>query len=196
MSTPAINGSTPVTTPSISVGGGGFISPDMILQYVAGRLGRTDEQMRGIMEKQREMEKHGQILSDLADELGRWQQKGVGGNEAQAMLKAYDKAIDAAGGENSPLGSQLKAAKNRIECSINKGTVINGDGDNYASSTEMGQALQEITRIQSDVSRGGEMMMMKLQSLASQRQQIIQFATNTIAGLGESAKAIAANTGK
>ena len=190
----AINGQKApahIVPSSIAIGSTGFISPDMILQYVANRLHSTDGQMQDLMKKQSGLEDDGRILTELANDLGQgnFQQMGALGDDVKKIDAAYDKAIKAAGGETTPLGSKLAETRARVAQSGVK-------GDLNLSNQEMKSALEEINRLQSDLSRGGEMMMMKLQSLASQRQQIVQFATNTIAGLGETAKAIAANTGK
>ena len=53
-----------------------------------------------------------------------------------------------------------------------------------------------VASIQQDVNHEGELEMIKLQSLMSQRQQALQMCTNLVQSLGQSAQQITANIGK
>lgn len=177
----------------------GTLTPEALIAYVAEKLGGIDNRVQTMMSKQRAREAQSQALTDLANVLGAHQAdiaEGASGDQARKDIDAaYAKAIAAVGGEDTPLGQKLAAQRKDFDGTAQLNGVNVGDPSNLVNTKEMDGFLGNVNRLQSDLNRGGELDMLQLQSMTSQRQQIVQMATNVIASLGETSKAIAQKIG-
>jgi hypothetical protein len=159
-----------------------YLTPDAMLVYCQSRLSGINSQCREIMTRQENNAKDQATLGNLLSTLYLFQD---GANNTpganQKVEAAYDKAVEDAGGPESPLGKQL--AKDRAE--------LFAGGDKNAM-----QSLINATKShQSELNSDSEIDMIRLQSLMSQRQTAIQLTTNIVQSLNDQANKIVANIG-
>lgn len=176
----------------------GFLTPDVLLAYCESKIRGIDEQVKRAFAGQTQRNNLSKALSELSDKLSQHQKViGEGDTQIKADIeKLYDNAICAAGGPETEVGKELAAQKAQFHATGNgQAQEISGDKGDIAD-WEMKNFMDSVQRMQSDANRNGELEMIKLQSLMSQRQQALQMCTNMVAGLGQSSQQIAANVGK
>jgi len=159
-----------------------YLTPDAMLVYCQSRLSGINSQCREIMTRQEKNAKDQATLGNLLNTLYFFQE-GVEGN-AEGGLKvgaAYDKAVQDAGGPESPLGKQL--AKDRAD--------LFASGNKNAMASLINATKGHQAQLNSDA----EIDMIRLQSLMSQRQTAIQLTTNIVQSLNDQANKIVANIG-
>ena len=176
-----------VTEPSI-----GWLTPDVLMSYCQSKIRGIDEQVQKAFTGQQNRNQLSTALGELAQTIGNYSAgiaDGVDGDNPRAAVRAaYAKAL-AKVGENTDVGKKLKAALDGFEATA-------GVQNNGLSTEEMKSQIDAVGRVQADVNREGELEMIQLQSLMSQRQQALQMCTNMVQSLGQSASAIAQNVGK
>jgi hypothetical protein len=193
--TSMINKSLVVAGPPEAVG---WLTPDVLMQYCQSKIRGIDAQVQAAFKGQKSRGDLSKALSNLATELS-GRSKGVHQDDQgakQKITEAYDKAIADAGGPQTTVGAQL-AEQREAFVRTTTGKETNNDEDKAdAADWEMKNFLDNASRIQQDVNREGELEMIQLQSLMSQRQQALQMCTNMVQSLGQSSNAIAQNIGK
>jgi len=143
-------------------------------------------------------------------------------NLVQATIGWYWNAINKAGGPSTPEGSKLmgmmKGLCDKVDPSHKLANTVSDPsskdfqdmmaghysqdsafvaqlGGRWSSVTHdtIDAAVKDLTAMNDEVGKGGELMMIKLQSLMSQRQLAIQITTNLIQTIHDSSKQIAGN---
>ncbi len=176
----------------------GLLSPDALMAYCASKLRGLDAQVQAAFAKQKQRSDMSKALSALANELGPKADKDSGGivkgdeTTKQKINAAFTAAIQAAG-PDTELGRRLQQQQDHFRATS---TPDGGVGDDGVAPWEVKNFLDAVQRIQSDANSEGELEMIQLQSLMSQRQQALQVCTNLVASLGQSAMGIAQNVGK
>lgn len=176
----------------------GLLTPETLLDFCAMKLRGIDEQVQRAFMKQQDRNKLSAALGDLANVLqsSKTIPDDASGDGMRAEVSARFDAAIAAAGPNTAVGKDLQAQKDAFTKTITpsgEGATANGAG---ADENEMKRFVDTLTRTQANVNREGELEMIQLQSLMSQRQQAIQMCTNLVSGLGQSSMAIAQNMGK
>lgn len=177
----------------------GLLTPETLLAFCETKLRGIDEQVQRAFLSQQNRNRLSTALSTLSDQLSA-RSKGIGEGDVTVkddIIKAYKAAIAEAGPE-SAVGEKL------VEELAHFTATGNGQGADYGvendtgsiADWEMKDFMDSIQRMQGDVNREGELEMIQLQSLMSQRQQALQMCTNMVASLGQSSQQIAANIGK
>lgn len=175
----------------------GYLTPDMLLDYCRAKVRGLDEQIQRAFLKQQDRNRLSQALSGLMDQLSAFREHGIKDSDKaskDAVNGAYDRAI-AAAGPNTELGTKLRAEKDAFNRTAGGTETKNAKESAAVSAEEMKAFSDTIQRAQSDANHEGELEMIKLQSLMSQRQQAFQLITNMVAALGETAKGIVAKVG-
>jgi len=175
----------------------GLLTPDLLLAFCASKIRGIDEQVQRAFAKQNDRNTLSKKLSDLSDGLGLYQ-KGVPGddiNGKKMIVEKYDAAILAAG-KDSEFGKKLAEQKAAFERTAKINDVKGQSGEPDVADWEMKNFIDDASRIQSELNQEGELEMIKLQSLMSQRQQALQMCTNMVQSLNQSSQQIAANVGK
>jgi hypothetical protein len=161
-----------------------YLTPDAMLVYCQSRLSGINTQCRDLMTRQEQNGNAQAALGDLLSTLYS-HQDGVNGDTKQAVLNAYQKAIDDVGGPTSPLGQKL----------ANDRDTLFGTGDTQGDKNAMAALINATKTHQSDLNSDSEIDMIRLQSLMSQRQTAIQLTTNIVQSLNDQANKIVANIG-
>lgn len=178
----------------------GFLTPETLLIYCQTKLRGLDEQIQRAMAGQKNRGRAQEALGELSEALD---PNGLNGDETGASGKTkrdevvdkYNKAIVAVGPETE-MGKQLAANRDKfLTDASGKRTDIEND-DAHVSKDDMRTFTDSVSQMQSQFNREGELEMIQLQSLMSQRQTALQMCTNMISGLGQSSQQIAANVGK
>ena len=158
-----------------------YLTPDAMLVYCQSRLSGINSQCREIMTRQEKNAKDQATLGNLLNTLYFFQEGAEGTEGGQKVGAAYDKAVQDAGGPESPLGKQL--AKDRA--------------DFFASGNKnaMASLINATKGHQAQLNSDAEIDMIRLQSLMSQRQTAIQLTTNIVQSLNDQANKIVANIG-
>ena len=177
-----------------------FLTPEALMEFCEAKLKSLDAQVKSAFLKQQRRGRLSGALSDLANSLNSKADKASGGVAAvddglkQTILRQFDAAIANAGGDQG-LVKRLQDEKAKFEKSA---YPAQGDANNDAgvADWEMQDLADAIQGIQSDVNREGELEMIQLQAVMSQRQQALQMCTNMVQSLGQSAMGIAQNIGK
>jgi hypothetical protein len=194
--------SIPTTSNALAIGTAvapsfAFLTPDTLLAYCESKLRGIDEQVQRTFAGQEKRNRLNTALSELSDKLSKHQNViGPDDKDIKADIEAlYQNAIDAAG-PDTELGKQLAQQKADFHATATgTSTQIKGDQPDIAA-WEMKNFMDSVQRMQGDANRQGELEMIQLQSLMSQRQQALQMCTNMVSGLGQSSREIAANVGK
>lgn len=173
-----------------------YLTPDALLSYCESRLRSIDAQVKTAFQRQTDRNGLNSALSVLSNSLSK--KKAIDEGPADEGLRTeilanYDAAIQAAGGPTSPAGVQLAAERARFQATA-RGTARDGD-TNSVDEGEMKGFGDAVGRLQGDINREGELQMIELQSLMSQRQTALQMTTNMVSALGESSRAIASKIG-
>jgi len=177
-----------------------LLTPEALLEFCKTKLEGLDAQVKSGFLKQQRRNRLSGALSDLVASLNSKADKASGGvaavdnNLKQTIVAQFDAAIRAAGGDQG-LVKRLQDEKARFEA-----TAFPPEGQEHndagVADWEMADFAEAVQNIQSDVNREGELEMIQLQSIMSQRQQALQMCTNMVQSLGQSAMGIAQNIGK
>ena len=185
------------------------LTPESLLAYCAMKLRDLDGQVQVAFASQKQRGAMSEKLSALQSGLEnakeipdpgafegdeRIAMQTVHGDAVTKIEKLYNEAVKAAGGAESELGSKLAGMRDQFLANA-KGQAFDGDAPNV-DPTELQGFAKDISRVQADLNNEGEIEMIQLQSLMSNRQQAIQMCTNMISGLGQSSMSIAQNIGK
>ncbi len=184
-----------LATPDITSAAYGFLTPDTLMTFCASRLRGIDDQCNNIFRKQAKRNDESAVLSDLSQKLAAYKSGFTptthGEKERNDFVAdieaAYAKAIEAVGGPESALGQKIVDAKKAFDATKN---------DAHITAQEASDMHTALSEVQKGLNQAGEMEMLQLQSLMSQRQQAIQICTNLVQSLGQQSMSIAQNTGK
>jgi hypothetical protein len=193
------------------------LTPDTLMFYCATQLRRLDGEITARMRSQQSTHDAQAILGELRERLSPYTTGGIGANDKHLvpiLMQKLKAAFDAL-----PEGSPQRAAiqslfdkfrnttcrENAIETlRLDDPSVLSqiqtdvdtkktsGDA-NRADRDEVNQMLDSLKQISTDITSSGELEMINLQSLISQRQMAIQLTTNLLGKLNESLMAPIAN---
>lgn len=191
---PAQSGSA---TGTINITWGGIpddpnlLTPDVLIAYFASKLKETDGQVQFLMANQTSRSNTAKALSALSDMLNA-SKNGLGEHDpmGQTISAEIDKAIERCSDPETK--EQLQQLKANFDHTISDDPGDNGNKSDV-SGDEMRSFMDRVSDIQSMVNEGGEMDMLRLQSLMSTRQQTLQLASNLVNNLADSSKAIIQN---
>lgn len=189
-----------VTSVGLAVPEFTLLTPEVLLEFCKSKLESLDAQVRSGFLKQQRRSRLSGALSDLATSLNSKADKSSGGVAAlddglkQQILKEFNVAI-ANAGNDAGLVKKLEAQRDKFQASA---YPPEGDANNDArvADWEMQDLAEAVQSIQADANREGELEMIQLQAVMSQRQQALQMCTNMVQSLGQSAMGIAQNIGK
>jgi hypothetical protein len=181
-----------------------FLTADSLLAYCAMKLRSLDSQVQTAFASQKMRGDVSTALTDLQQTFDRainLPNPGDGEVAAQHHAErvtkinaAFDAAIAKAGGPDTPIGQRIKEQRDDFN---KNATGAHHKGDEAdIHDTEFAGYVKTLGAIQKDLNQEGELEMINLQSLMSMRQQAIQMCSNMVAGLGQSATAVAQNIGK
>lgn len=174
----------------------GMLTPDVLLEFCESKIRGIDEQVQKGFLKQNERNANVKSLSQLGDALGHYSNGINDGDNRDAaradVVAAYNKAIAEVGPETQ-LGRDLAAERDKFVANVND---RHGEHDAWVTAGEMRACSETVSRMQQDLNHQGELEMIQLQSLMSQRQQALQMCTNMVQSLNQSSQQIAANVGK
>lgn len=178
-----------------------FLTPDALLAYCAMKLRGIDAQVHTAFTAQKNRNGVSSKLSELQKSMQQFVNIPETGPDRDARLaslqKDFAEAIRLAGGPESPAGKRIADIQANLE--LNAGVHGQTRWKNDAGDVcpeELADYAKQLGSIQQDLNAEGELEMITLQSLMSQRQQAIQMCTNMVASLGQSANAVAQNIGK
>jgi hypothetical protein len=162
----------------------GILTPDALLAYCEAKLRGIDDQLQRGLANQKL--RNGQLaaLNDLGATLGAYK-TGASGDDASALGAAFDEAMSQFPSDSSTYAA-LQQQKDKVLADCRDGGAANAD---------MAQYCNDISTLSSSLNHDGEVEMIQLQSLMSQRQTAVQMCTNMVSALGETSKAIAAKIG-
>jgi hypothetical protein len=196
------------------------MTPDALFSYCSARINGIDAQVKGAFAQQ---QRNNDIQGAIGDAIGCLNRAITGGTDGsnqwgRASIDFYWNAINKAGGPETPEGQkllgQLKAFAGSMSKSGDNSMIdLVSDGakwDAYkkANSSQLDRdlpgwggidhdkvdtAVKSLSSMNDELGKGGELEMIKLQSLMSQRQLAIQMTTNLIQTLNDSSKTIAGN---
>ena len=170
----------------------GYLTPDMLLDYCSSKLRGIDEQVQRAFGAQQDRNKLSTALGDIANTLGTLKTVSDADDDTRNKVTADFNTAIALAGPNTQIGADLESQFQRFQLTT-KGMPGNDKG---LDAGETKSYVDSVTTTQSSVNRQGELEMIQLQSLMSQRQQALQMCTNMVSGLGQSSMAIAQNIGK
>lgn len=178
------------------------LTAEGLMAYCAMKLRDLDKQVQTAFASQKERNHLGKALADLTEALN-LKSNGIPKDTelhkaGQVDIEAaYDKAILEVGGIGTDLGSKLAAEKEKFtKTATGQGPSTSKQDEADVSPSEMAKFAESVGSMQSTLNRDGEMQMIQLQSIMSQRQQALQMCTNMIQGVNQSAMGIVQNVGK
>lgn len=173
-------------TPGVDVAYGA-LTPETLIAYCASKMRGIDTQIQQCFAKQQARNAKSQVLSDLQSKLSNYKTGFQNDPKARAEIEAALANAKTALVDDPSLAEQIDKLNTAFEATMN---------DDWASSTEMEGYMSSVQSIQQGINQEGELEMLQMQSMMSQRQQAVQLCTNMIQGLGQTAQAVAANIGK
>lgn len=178
-----------------------FLTPDALLAYCAMKLRGIDAQVHTAFTSQKSRNATSAKLSEIQKSMQQFVNIPADGPDREARLaslqKDFAEAIRLAGGPESPAGKRIADIQANLELNARVHGKVRWTGDEAdVSSDELADYAKQLGAVQQDLNVEGELEMITLQSLMSQRQQAIQMCTNMVASLGQSANQVAQNIGK
>lgn len=176
------------------------LTPDLLIAFCRQKLEGLDKQVTQAMIGQQARNDTSKALANLQQALN-LKSSGIDDKDAAAskaakedVVAAYNAAIAQVGGVNTALGQKLALELEKF----NKAGNGEGGEDKTGkiSEKEMTSLSEGINTMQSALNRDGEMQMLELQSLVSQRQQALQLCTNLLSTMNQSAMSVVQNVGK
>lgn len=185
---------------------GSYITPDALMLYCQSRLQGLDTQMNQIFAQQQRLNNDASKIGELLGNTGlKLPENGDLDNADKTRDKVY-LAYEAIAAEKAkldpsdPLYQKLDDLQTSLGSVDQQGFHVNpnllGTADHLTSDQFNSLIIGAVNSIQKDLSSGGELNMINLQSIMSQRQQAIQLATNLIQSLGDQCNKVADNVGK
>ncbi len=202
-------GASQVSANPLMVGGdlGGAaacLTPDALIAFVEYNLSQTDGKIQTLMAQTTSTKNTAAMLSDMASKLRNMQ------NHTRADQRAVYNDL---GAEAEKLGCDVQRNANGDVTSITppdgaSDAVVSGitalneslgaldAGTGARSTVNLESEAGQLESAANTMSSNSEVVMMQLQSLIEDRTRLVQFASNTIASLGESAKTAVNNIGR
>jgi len=170
-----------------------LITPDTLLAYCEAKIRGIDDQVTHALANQRLRNDQASALGSLQATLSSYANgTGDSAETRKNISDAYDAAI-----AKFPDGSATRANLQQQKDNALK-DFDTGDKDGKNKGIDGPTAIQyanAVSDLSSSLNREGEMEMIQLQSLMSQRQTALQMCSNMVASLGETSKAIASKIG-
>ncbi len=175
------------------------LGPDEIIAYCKAQLGSFDTRIRESFNAQNQLREISGVLSPIIGKFGASLSDGLKSDhhEFEQVDAGLTKAIELA---HATPGAELRAKELRSIRENFREKTHSKDGivfrDNVKLKTEeLREMSTRLEKVQSDCGSDAQAGMLKLQSVMSERQSIIQLCTNLISTFGDSTKAIAQNVG-
>jgi hypothetical protein len=167
----------------------GALTPETLLAYCASKMRGLDGQIQACFAKQQARNAKSAALSKLATAMNTWKVGFEGNPKAKADIEAALKEAQTSLAGDPALSEQLANLTNAFNETAK-------DQTGHVDSDEMTGFLSTVQSMQQSINQDGELEMLQMQSMMSQRQQAIQLCTNMIQSLGQSSQAICSNVGK
>jgi hypothetical protein len=194
-----VHTSSPSATAAAVAGPGAPLTPGMILDYVAMRLGGIDDQMDDF---RKEADKRKQRQDDLRNfeaavrELmgsNGYDTSGVKG-KANDTLKYPNRHAEA----NAEAIAKLDNARSKLAGSPDLQAKIDGLkadilDDSIITPEKLNNTLENAKDEIAGLNADNEMTMMRLSSLMQMRTQVVQFSSNVMASLNDASKSVIQN---
>lgn len=165
----------------------GALTPETLIAYCASKMRGIDTQIQQCFAKQQARNAKSQVLSDLQSKLSNYKIGFQNNPEARKDIEMALAKAKAAFVDDPALSEQLDKVSTSFNATMN---------DDWASEGEVTGWMNSVQSIQQGINQDGELEMLQMQSMMSQRQQSVQLCTNMIQGLGQTSQAVAANIGK
>jgi hypothetical protein len=167
----------------------GALTPETLLAYCASKMRGLDGQIQACFAKQQARNAKSEALSKLATAMNTWKVGFEGNPKAKAEIEAALKEAKASLAGDPALSEQLANLTNAFNETAK-------DKTGHVDSDEMNGFMSTVQSMQQSINQDGELEMLQMQSMMSQRQQALQLCTNMIQSLGQSSQAICSNVGK
>jgi hypothetical protein len=164
------------------------LTADDLLAYCNLRLRDLDRQVQSLFAKQTGRNSLNIVLSRLQDKLTSTvgeQIKDV--DQLNAIRADFMAAINAA--QSGGFAAEADALRGQLT----QFDATTRNADNEIDKAELKDLADAVTNVQSDLNRGGELDMIKMQSLMSARQQAVGLTTNMLQTLGQTLNQIVQN---
>jgi hypothetical protein len=190
----------------------GSLTPDALLEYAQTQLSGIDSSINDLMNQQNAVAGATTALSSVANKLQEnpdgfhiagTSPDNPGANalpQTGTPASGDTPAVEGTDDINNDVLSGLNQALNDTTDPTNRASIqdlIKRWNDSYkdgnVSQAEMGQVLDQIKDVQSDVSTNQQVEMIQLQSLVSQRQQAIQMVSSMMQSINDSTKSVITN---
>ena len=170
------------------------LTPEAMMIYLSARLSSIDAEIQELFDKQQLLEKLKEPLHAIQNVLAGADGKAVpiSNEQAQLLVEQLELVRDLDQGTFDDILDQLQAAG--IDVSVNDRGGISVAFEDGVLTARQAEAFRGIIDGASKtLDSSAQLEMIKLQSLMSQRQTLIQMSSNIVASLGKSDEAIAAN---
>lgn len=198
----------------------GYLTPDALYAYCATRLSNLDSQVQKLMTQQQvvatEQQKIQAALQDIATINSSLKSDGTTGTDPNSCMKIegdLESAISwmKANDPSNPQISALESLHDKVMATgsgpyTDTGGVLHGyygdkptegqtNQDNCFGSDELKSFTDSLNTINGALNSSGELGMIQIQSLMSQRSTAIQLTTNILQSMGDGLSKIAGNVG-
>lgn len=193
-----------------------YLSPDALMSYCESRMRYLDTQVQAHFAQQQRSAGDSKainfVIECMTPCLGGI---GDGGTAAHDLVRAYQKAINDAGGDQTEVGRKLISLRDGFIATVgvDGGVALRAQMNDPSFWTESGPRadkgmvknvseqtmkgfVDSLNRLQQSVNDGAEMGMIKLQAIMSQRQSALQITTGLLQSFNEMLNKIAANIGR
>jgi hypothetical protein len=165
----------------------GYLTPETLLAYCASKMRGIDKQIQDCFAKQQARNAKAAVLSELQQTLGNYKIGFKDNPRAEEDIKAAFAKAETALASDPAMAAELEKTKTAFYATMD---------DHWASSDEVSGWMTSVQNMQQSLNQDGELEMLQMQSMTSQRKQAIQLCTNMIQSLGQTSQAICSNIGK
>lgn len=162
------------------------LTPDALMVYLSSRLDALDTQVNDIFNRQQHTQAIQKALSNLRTALRGLETDGTTKHKDATLTRIHEALRDLTD-LDSNMGAAVRDQLNQTGFAF---------ADDTCTEAEMKATMDYLDSVGKDVDSSAQMDMIRLQSIMSARQTAIQLATNLVASLGESTKAIVSNIGR
>jgi hypothetical protein len=197
----------PVASTQVSDLGPAGLSPESILAYCTSRLRSLDDIIMQKLQRQQQRNNSLKELGDLQALMGHWSYISPEGgddngrvghsNMSQGLADLYNRTKDPDVKAKIALMYRTVSGKDLAVDATGRAShdgQVHRIGIEGKSSAEYNAFLESnLSQLQNSLSKDGELEMINIQSLVSQRQLAVQLTTQMMAQINESLKGIAGN---
>ncbi len=168
----SVGGATPLDRAYVG------LSPEGMLALFESEMTRLDSEVTGIFQIQNSRNQQTAALNEARNVLSRYSFVGKSSDDAdgegdEGALSVCNGALDAALAKLPP-GSEAHAALEKAKA------ILNAGGDAIVWETEMKSASETLTSATSSLGSASQLEMVRLQSLVSQKQQVLSLFSNVL----------------